>query len=353
MSVRESSLQEAWGVDPAVLGIHRALEPHGALTHMARVLDAQTPATDYEVSVDVELLAVDATSFRAIRERCGGDAERMAETIASIVAERGKLQNPWTGSGGVLMGRVLSVGSGYQGSSVQLGQRVVALGSLIAIPLRLDSVGPVDPTSSHVPARGRAIVTGRMPCVAVPDDLGATATIAALDVYPAASYARSLARPGDHVLVLGSGHAGLLAIAAAREVLGSDGLITAVDCSPPALERAVAVDPGSVPVEADVTDPMAVAGSLADAGRPRGDLTLQCTNTSGAEGAAILSTDERGTIVFFSTATTFAAAGLGADAIGSQAQLIIPNGLTDDRGDYALELLRRIAPLREAFEGAA
>ena len=87
MSVRESPLRKAWGVDPAVLGIHRALEPPGALTHMARLLDAQTPPTEYEVALDVELLAVDATSFRAIRERCGGDAERMAETIASIVAD--------------------------------------------------------------------------------------------------------------------------------------------------------------------------------------------------------------------------------------------------------------------------
>lgn len=353
MSVQESQLQEAWGVDPALLGIHRALDPPGVLAHMAHVLDAQTPPTDYEVALDVELLAIDATSFRAIRVRCGGDAQRMADTIASIVAERGKLQNPWTGSGGVLMGRVLSVGSGYEGSSVHSGDRVVALGSLIAIPLRLDTVGPVDPASSHVPARGRAIVTGRMPCARVSDDLTPTATIAALDVYPAASYARSLARPRDHVLVLGSGHAGLLAIAAARETVGNDGLITAVDCSPPALERAVAVDPATVAIEADVTDPMAVAGALAEAGRRRADLTLQCTNVPGAEGAAIVSTDERGTIVFFSTATTFAAAGLGADAIGSQAKLIIPNGLTDDRGDYALELLRRIAPLREAFEGAA
>ena len=61
----------------------------------------------------------------------------------------------------------------------------------------------------------------------------------------------------------------------------------------------------------------------------------------------------RGTIVFFSTATRFAAAALRADAVGSQAQLIIPNGLTEDRGEFALELLRAVAPLRVAFGGRA
>jgi L-erythro-3,5-diaminohexanoate dehydrogenase len=98
-----------------------------------------------------------------------------------------------------------------------------------------------------------------------------------------------------------------------------------------------------------VTDPLAVASGLAERGAARADLTLLCTSVAGAEGAALLATAPRGTIVFFSTATRFAAAALGADAIGSQPRLLIPQGLTDDRGDYTFELLRSIAPLREAF----
>jgi L-erythro-3,5-diaminohexanoate dehydrogenase len=347
-----AAIHASWEVDAAVLGIERAVQPPGVLAHTARVLDADTPATDCEVALDVEMLAVDATSYRAIRERCDGDAERMAAMIAGIVTERGKLENPWTGSGGVLMGRVLSIGSAYRMSSLHLGQRVVPLASLIAIPLRLHSVGPVDPASPHVPARGRAIVTGRMACAPMPADLSPTAALTALDVYPSASYARSLASPGAHVLVLGSGHAGLLATAAGREAVGDAGLLTTVDLSAAALERALAVDPAATVVQADVTHPIAVATELARRHLPRADLTLLCTTVPGAEGTAILATDERGTVLFFSTATAFAAAALGADAIGSQAQLIIPNGLTDDRGEYALELLRRSAALRQAFEGA-
>ena len=81
--------------------MQRSLEPPGALPHIARVLDAASPANEYEAELDVETLAVDATSFAAIRRRSDGDPERMAATIAEIVAEHGKLQNPWTGSGGV------------------------------------------------------------------------------------------------------------------------------------------------------------------------------------------------------------------------------------------------------------
>jgi L-erythro-3,5-diaminohexanoate dehydrogenase len=66
-----------------------------------------------------------------------------------------------------------------------------------------------------------------------------------------------------------------------------------------------------------------------------------------------VATADTGTILFFSTATTFAAAGLGADALGSRARLVIPNGLTRDQGEYAFELLRRVPELRRAFEAQA
>src|SRR5204862_2563874 len=106
-------------------------------------------------------------------------------------------------------------------------------------------------------------------------------------------------------------------------------------------------------LQADVSDPRAVARGLAEQGVPRAELTLLCTNVAGAEGAAILATAPRGTIVFFSTATRFSAAALGADAIGTQPRLLIPCGLTDDRGEYALNLLRSTPVLREAFGATA
>lgn len=322
------------------------------LPHLARVLDAGAPANEFEVVIDVELLAIDATSYRTIRERAEGDGERMASLIAEIVAERGKLQNPWTGSGGVLMGSVATVGERYDVSNVQPGDLVVPVASLIAVPLTLHSVGPLDPDSALVPARGRAIVTGRMPIAILPDDLPREVSIAAFDVYPAASYARALAHAGGHVLVLGAGHAGLVAIAAAREAVGGAGHVSAVDVAADALARARTVDPALIAVQADVADPLAVASSLEEAGLPRADLTLLCTTVGGAEGTAILATSERGRVVFFSTATSFAGAALGVDPIGSRAQLIIPNGQTDDMGAYTLQLLRTNTALLDAFRSA-
>lgn len=335
--------------DAERLGVHRSLEPPGALPHIARRLDATLPANTYEVELAAEMLAIDATSFADIRRRGGGNPEAMADLITTIAADHGKHQNPVTGSGGVVLGRVTSVGSDRVLDDLTEGDLVVPLASLIAVPLELHEVGPVDPETPLVAVRGRAIVTGAMLCGRVADDLGAVVSLTAFDVYPVASYARDLASPGGHVLVLGAGHAGLLAVAAARRAVGPAGTVTAADLSSAALERAREVDAAVITVHANVTDPLGLAEQMAGPA----DLTLVCTSVPGAEGAALVATETHGTIVFFSTATRFAAAALGADAVGSQARLVIPNGLTDDRGEYALELLRTVAPLRVAFGGQA
>jgi L-erythro-3,5-diaminohexanoate dehydrogenase len=340
------SAGEPWYSDREVLGIGRSLEPPDVLPYLARRVDAEAPAGEYEAELAVEALHVDATSYRVFRERCGGDGAAMADAIRDVVRERGKLQNPWTGSGGILAGRVTRVGERHWDERLAPGELVVPLASLVAVPLRLDAVGPLAPDDPHVPVRGRAIVTGRMSCGRVPDDLPLRVTMTALDVYPAASHARALAQPGQHVLILGAGPAGLLATAAAHEAVGDGGRVTVVDVDERALARA---EPPARTILADATDSATV---LARLGAPRADLTLVCTSVPGCEGTAILATDERGAVLFFSTATSFPAAGLGADSISSTARLAIPNGYTDDRGEYALDLLRRRPELLAAFSAA-
>ncbi len=331
------------------LGIWRSLEPVGAFPHIAGILDAETAANDYEAEIEVERLNIDATSYRQLRQSCGADPGAMAAAIQAIVSERGKMQNPATGSGGVLVGRLTRLGALSWLDEQLVGQRVVPLASLIATPLRLESVGPVEPDNPQVPVAGRAIVTGRMSCAAVPDDLPLRAVLAALDVYPAASHTRMLARHGAHVVVIGCGHAGLSAVVAAREKVGANGLVTVIDTNEAALELARGIDPDVTAIAGDARDAVALAEQFALRSLRPADLTLLCTTVEGCEGTAILLTAGDGTVLFFSTATSFSAAALGADSMSSLASLCIPNGYTQDRGSYLLGLLRHNPRLLRAF----
>jgi L-erythro-3,5-diaminohexanoate dehydrogenase len=338
-----------WQLDPAVTGAHRSLDPVGALPHLAVRVDPDAPANEHEAVLDVERLNVDATSFRVFRDRADGDPERMAETMRAVVERSGKLQNPWTGSGGVLAGRLVAAGPLSSLADVRAGALVVPLVSLITLPLRLDAVGPVVLGTPQVPARGRAVVTGRMPCAVVPDDLPVDVALTAFDVYPAAWHVQAYASRGSHVLVLGAGHAGLLSAAAAVGCVGPDGQVVVVDTSTAALGRVADVAPGATAVRGDATDATALARALADRGCRPADLTLVCTTAPGCEGTALLCTATDGTVLYFSTATTFAAAALGTDALDTGVRLVVPNGCTPDRGGYTLELLRTNPALRAAF----
>ena len=88
------------------LGIHRVIEPEYSLPQTAWKLD-NTPVAQYsETLVQVHALHIDSASFTQIASVCDHNPERMKKHIMEIVSQRGKMHNPVTGSGGVLIGTI-------------------------------------------------------------------------------------------------------------------------------------------------------------------------------------------------------------------------------------------------------
>ena len=96
------------------------------------------------------------------------------------------------------------------------------------------------------------------------------------------------------------------------------------------------------------TDPE-VRDAVTAAGGPA-DVTVVCVDVPGCEGGAILATAERGTVIFFSMATSFSAAALGAEGLAADVRMLVGNGYTPGHAAYALELLRADAGVRGLFE---
>jgi L-erythro-3,5-diaminohexanoate dehydrogenase len=332
-----------------LVGVDRVLEPPGALPQAAARLDAERPAGSTELALDVDLLNLDATSHRQLSASTGADPEAMRAAIADIVARRGKMHNPATGSGGILVGRAASVGERFPGREVRVGERIASLGSLTMTPLTLASVGPVDPASAQIPVRGRAVLAAGAPWAPVPADLPLALVLAALDVYGAASHTRALARRGAHVLVLGAGRAGLLAAAAAQAAVGLHGRVTVLDLLASSLERVARAGLAAATLAVDASDALATVEALAGAGRGAADLTVVVVDRPGCEMAAVLATRPGGTVLLFSMATSFSAAALGAEGVAGTARMLVGNGYAPDRGSYALELLRENERLAASF----
>lgn len=333
--------------DSEQLGTGRVLDPPHALPQPARRLDASSPVRPTEFEIAVERLCLDSTSHRNIRESCDGDPELMALKVMEIVRARGKMHNPETDSGGVALGTVTAVGDRYT-DPPELGERIVTLASLTLTPLRIDSVTHLDPDSAQIEVAGTAYVFDSAPWGPLPDDLPVETAVEVYDVYGAGSHVRDLAYEGATVVVMGAGHAGKLAMAAAKETV-ADGIVACLDVDEIAVARAIQLGLCDIGLTVDLRDPAGTLAAMAEAGIPAADLTVVVVNASGCEPAAIVATRTGGTVLFFSMATTFQTAALTADGIGRDIRMLVGSGFTPDVGAYSLDLLRRTPALQQAF----
>ncbi|MEA2508034.1 MAG: L-erythro-3,5-diaminohexanoate dehydrogenase [Actinomycetota bacterium] len=329
------------------LGTRRSREPKGVLPQQARVLDPLGPLHADEFAVEVEYLNIDSASWHQLRLECDGDAGAMAEKIRDIVAQRGKMQNPTTGSGGMLVGRVSEVGENR--SAPRVGERIVSLVSLTLTPLVLDEITTLDPSSEKVRVRGRAIFFGSSIYASLPADLPDAAVLGVLDVCGAPAWMARLARPGMSVAVIGAGgKSGMLTCAQAVRSVGPEGRVLGL-CWP---EDTVvnAKEAGAEAMAVDCTDALAVGAAVANALEGNeADLVFVCANVPGCEGGAILACRDEGRVVFFSMATSFTAAALTAEGVGKSCEMMIGNGYVPGHADLALDLTRNNPQLLERF----
>lgn len=326
-------------------GVHRVLEPAGVLPQQAWRLDTDPRAGPDEVVLDVERLNLDAASLRQLREQhVTADAVRAA--VRTIVAERGKMHNPVTGSGGMLVGTVRAVGPGSP-LGVRAGQRVASLVSLTLTPLHLtDDLSRWDGRSGQIPCTGTAVLFARSIVAPMPTDLPRELALSVLDVCGAPALTDRVVRrrgPGTSVCVLGAaGRSGSLSLAAARRA-GASRLVAVVADQAQAARAAELADEIAV---ADARDPLAVAEAVG----PQVDVTVVCVDVGGCEHGAVLVTADGGTVIFFSMATSFTAAALGAEGLAADVELLIGNGYTPGHAELALELVRRDPGLRAVLE---
>jgi NADPH:quinone reductase-like Zn-dependent oxidoreductase len=328
------------------IGLHRVVTPAGVLPQAAWQLDPSPALYDDEVRLRVERLNLDAASLRQLREAHHGDGDAVRDAVLEIIRSRGKMHNPVTGSGGMLLGVVDEVGP-RSPLGLSVGQRVATLISLTLTPLAVtDDLSRWDGTDEQVPATGHAILFGRSIAAGVPADLPDHVTLGVLDVCGApALTARVVSmRSAPRVLVLGAGgKSGSLSMAAARRA-GATSVVGLV----PTENEADAVRGSGLADEVVVSDARDPVGLAAAVGVPA-DVTVVCVDVPGCEGAAILATAPRGTVIFFSMATSFSAAALGAEGLAADVTMLVGNGYAPGHAELALDLFRSVPGVQALF----
>src|SRR5674476_1305601 len=150
------------------------------------------------------------------------------------------------------------------------------------------------------------------------------------------------------VLVLGgAGKSGSMSLAAAQDA--GAGRRVAVVPNDKEARMLEGIGLADHVVIADARSPLGLSGAVQAAGGPA-DITVVCVDVPGCEHPAILSTAPGGTVVFFSMATNFAAAALGAEGLAADVRMLVGNGYVPGHADYAVSLLRGNPAVRGLFE---
>ena len=309
---------------------------------------------DNEILCDVDTLNIDAASFTDIKERAGGEPDKISGIMMEIVAKYGKHQNPRTGSGGMFIGRVTEIGSSLQKRiDLKAGDRIASLVSLSLTPIRIDKILSIRPERDQVKIKGQAVLFESGIWVKLPDDIPESLALAVLDVAGAPAQVDRLVRPGDTVAVIGArGKSGLLCCYQAKKKAGSTGRVIAVIHRHEGRE-----DVDNAPFIDDVI--VASADRAVDllrdieqlTKRELCDLVISSVSRKNCEMGAILITKERGTVYFFSMATSFTKAALGAEGVAKDVNMIIGNGYCRGHAELTLDILRKNSYIKNIYTG--
>ena len=102
---------------------------------------------------------------------------------------------------------------------------------------------------------------------------------------------------------------------------------------------------------ADRTKPVELMdAALAANGGNAYDLSICCVKVESCEMSANLPVHDGGKVYFFSMATSFTKAALGAEGIGKDVEMIIGNGYTKNHAEITLNVLRESEKLRKLFD---
>ncbi len=334
-------------------GTHRVIEPKGTLPQPAKKISNDMEIFENEILIDVDYLNIDSASFTQLNEEAKGDLEKIKVKILEIVEERGKMQNPVTGSGGMLIGNVEKIGVDLKDNiDLKIGDKIATLVSLSLTPLKIDKILNINPEIDRVEIEGKAILFESGIYTKLPEDMEDTLALAALDVAGAPAQVKNLVKEGNTVLILGAtGKSGLMCSYMAKKMTGAKGKVIGQSRNELRAEFLRSTKFCDEVIIADVQKPVNVLEETLKANNGiEVDISINCLSISNTEMASILPVRDGGVVYFFSMATSFTRAALGAEGVGKDVTMIIGNGYTKNHANIVLNVLRESKLLRNIFE---
>ncbi len=165
-------------------------------------------------------------NFQQICTSSGYDENKIRSKILDLVEKRGKLHNPFIGSGGVLIGTVEEIAEDLTSEvGAVTGDRICCIASLSSIPVYIEEIQEIDFNYGQIVCSGYAILFETSPIYKMNEDLSPDYTLAAIDEAGSlfGAYNIALEHENKNQVIIGRTVYGTLLYAAALREAGVSG----------------------------------------------------------------------------------------------------------------------------------
>ena len=340
----------------ATYGIKRVLEPKNVLPTSAWKLDNGRNIFPDELRVSIKRIHLEGTGFKQICTESNDDEKKIKQNIIDMVIRRGKLHNPVTDTGGLVMGVVEEIGAEYDNrEGLKTGDLIICNASAASIPLYIEEITGVNKAFNQLEAKGYAIIHSLIPIVKAPKDVPVDMLMFTFDQSGTLYRLHKLAEGKKKFLIVGNSMlTNLLYGYVIRDTAGENCEITCL------LDKKTNLRLAGKGMDSlmekvfdevnflDILRPMECVERLG--GESLFDLSVNCAEIPGAETVNILATKPGGTVLFANLINNLNIALYITESISKNLEVRGAEGYLEEYDNFDIDIVRKMAEYLEDAE---
>lgn len=317
-------------------------------------INNDTKIADDEMLIRVVKIHLENGSFNQIYSEVGGNEEKMKETVMEIVKQRGKMHNPYTGTGGLFGGIVEKIGKNFDNiDNISVGDEVIVPVSITMLPLKLKKVKNVNYVYNHLDVDGYTAIYNGCPVVKKTPDISWDILLSAFEESASIKKASEFAEGKTASLVIGSNPiVAMLYGLALRSVMDPDGILICVHYGDNVMYAYNDIEQNRNKLLYSVfdevyfmssRDPMECIDEATQGGERLYDVIVNCADQMGAEAISVIAAKENGNVLFSNLTNNYTTALLVQEAINRDINLFCAVGYVEGYYDYMMSFIRSVS----------
>ena len=330
-------------------GIKRVLEPQHVLPTSAWKLDNGRNIYPDELKVSIKRIHLEGTGFKQICTESNDDEKKIKQTIVDMVIRRGKLHNPITDTGGLVMGVVEEIGPEYNNvNELKVGELVICNASAASLPMYIEDIVSIDRAYNQVEAKGYVMLHNHIPVVKTPEGISSEMLMFAFDQSGTLYRLKSLLGENKKFLIVGNSMlTNLLYGHVIRRELGNGCEISCIldkrsntRIAGKGIDSLIEKVFDQV-IYLDILRPVECIEKLG--AESLFDLSVNCAEIPGAETINILATKPGGTVLFANLINNLNIALYITESISKSLEVRGAEGYLEGYDDFDIELVKEIS----------